>query len=130
MTNRLQKILLGSCLAFGLGASAPASAEELRIGYISPVTGIFAQVGKDMVDGFKLYLDEHGNKLGGNGTGNGNFTTGEAYTYDRTAPEVIILQNPGQPDPAPRSSSLVPGRSASNCAMRSASRRVVPPLLP
>ena len=65
MTNRLQKILLGSCLALGLGLTAPANAEELRIGYIAPVTGIFAQVGKDMVDGFQLYLSEHNNKLGG-----------------------------------------------------------------
>lgn len=28
-------------------------------------TGIFAQVGKDMNDGFQMYLEEHGNKLGG-----------------------------------------------------------------
>ena len=65
MTSTLQKLLLGSCLALGLGVTAPASAEELRIGFIAPTTGIFAQVGKDMVDGFKMYLDEHGNKLGG-----------------------------------------------------------------
>ena len=42
-----------------------ANAEELRIGYVAPTTGIFAQVGKDMVDGFKMYLDEHKNEFGG-----------------------------------------------------------------
>src|SRR5690349_16019879 len=64
LRHRLAPVLLAG-LALGLGAAAPAGAEELRIGYISPVTGIFAQVGKDMVDGFQLYLAEHNNKLGG-----------------------------------------------------------------
>src|SRR6185437_5846812 len=67
MTSKLSlriPLLLGSMLA-AVGIASSAQAEELRIGYISPVTGIFAQVGKDMVDGFQLYLAEHNNKLGG-----------------------------------------------------------------
>jgi branched-chain amino acid transport system substrate-binding protein len=48
-----------------MSASTSAGAEELRIGFLAPTTGIFAQVGKDMVDGFQLYLNEHDNKLGG-----------------------------------------------------------------
>jgi branched-chain amino acid transport system substrate-binding protein len=60
----LRRILLGS-LVLGLGTSLPVKAEELRIGFIAPMTGIFAQIGKDMVNGFEMYLDEHQNKLGG-----------------------------------------------------------------
>src|ERR1700759_3750011 len=61
--SSLRPLLLGSSVAIGLTLSA--SAEELRIGFLAPTTGIFAQIGKDMVDGFKMYLDEHDNKLGG-----------------------------------------------------------------
>jgi branched-chain amino acid transport system substrate-binding protein len=59
---------LGPVLLSGgvlLGLSASATPEELRIGYLAPTTGVFAQVGKDMVDGFNLYLSEKNNKLGG-----------------------------------------------------------------
>jgi branched-chain amino acid transport system substrate-binding protein len=63
--QRLLPILLGGGLVLGLSMNAPAKAEELRIGFIAPLTGIFAQIGKDMTNGFQMYLDEHGNKLGG-----------------------------------------------------------------
>ncbi len=58
-------VLLGGTLAATLAIPSNARAEDLRIGFIAPMTGIFAQVGKDMVNGFQMYLDEHGGKLGG-----------------------------------------------------------------
>ena len=64
LRQRLLPMLLGG-LVLGLSMNAPAKAEELRIGFIAPMTGIFAQIGKDMVNGFQMYLDEHNNKLGG-----------------------------------------------------------------
>src|SRR5882672_4926561 len=61
----LSSLLLGGGLALGASVGSPASAEELRIGFVAAVTGGFAGVGKDMVDGFQMYLDQVGNKLGG-----------------------------------------------------------------
>jgi branched-chain amino acid transport system substrate-binding protein len=65
LRRRIHPVLAGGVVALGLGMSAPAQAEELRIGFIAPMTGIFAQIGKDMVNGFQMYLDEHHGKLGG-----------------------------------------------------------------
>jgi branched-chain amino acid transport system substrate-binding protein len=54
-------------LAAGVAAvvSTPLQAQELRIGFVAPMTGIFAQIGKDMENGFQLYLDQHKGELGG-----------------------------------------------------------------
>ncbi|UCF74586.1 MAG: ABC transporter substrate-binding protein [Betaproteobacteria bacterium] len=56
-----------SAVALGIGlASGPAvAAEELRIGFVAPMTGIFAQIGKDMSNGFQMYVDEVGGNFAG-----------------------------------------------------------------
>ena len=64
-SRKFQSILMATAVAVGLGLATPAGAEELRIGYLAPLTGGLAQTGIDMRDGFLLYLDQHGNKLGG-----------------------------------------------------------------
>src|SRR3990170_2163942 len=58
--------LAAGCLALGMGVSQTATAaEELRIGFIAPMTGGFAQVGKDMSNGFEMYLEEVGGSFAG-----------------------------------------------------------------
>jgi len=59
--------LMAGYLAFSMGASPAAGAaeQELRIGFLAPTTGIFAQIGKDMTNGFQLYLDEVGGDFAG-----------------------------------------------------------------
>ncbi len=65
MTTSLRHVLPLLAGAGLVAGAPPAAAEELRIGFLAPTTGIFAQIGKDMVDGFRMYLDEHKGKLGG-----------------------------------------------------------------
>jgi branched-chain amino acid transport system substrate-binding protein len=66
LTTELPRSFTLGAVALGIGlASGPAGAEELRIGFLAPMTGIFAQVGKDMSNGFQMYLDEVGNDFAG-----------------------------------------------------------------
>ena len=61
MTSILEQrigLLMGVYLALAAGLVPAAAQEELRIGIIAPMTGPFAQVGADMTNGFKMYLDE------------------------------------------------------------------------
>ena len=63
-TSTLRLLFAGALLS-GAAFSAPAPAQELRIGFIAPRTGIFAQLGVDMFNGFQMYLDEQKGQLGG-----------------------------------------------------------------
>src|SRR5678816_1729537 len=64
MIGRLTVLLAASLAAFGVVQPALA-ADPLKIGYLGPLTGIFAQSGKDMLDGLKLALDQAGNEVAG-----------------------------------------------------------------
>ena len=48
-----------------LAAHPSTAAETIRIGYLGPLTGIFAQAGKDMLDGLKLALEQVNYQAGG-----------------------------------------------------------------
>jgi branched-chain amino acid transport system substrate-binding protein len=65
LRQKLSPMLLGGALLLGLSLSATAQAQELRIGFLAPRTGIFTAVGTDMLNGFQMYLDEHKGMLGG-----------------------------------------------------------------
>src|SRR6185437_9737862 len=45
--------------ALTLLAAPPAGADELSIGFLMPVTGPLAQIAKDSINGFQMYLDDH-----------------------------------------------------------------------
>lgn len=70
MDARLAKtlaVILLTVLAASLLAPAPLPAQSgpFKIGMLAPLTGPFAQTGKDMVNGAELYLDEIGRQIGG-----------------------------------------------------------------
>ena len=48
-----------------LVTGAAATADAMRVGYLGPLTGIFAQAGKDMLDGFKMAFEQAGYQAGG-----------------------------------------------------------------
>ena len=46
-------------ISFALFAVRPAPAQEtIRVGFLGPLTGVFAQAGKDMDDGLKFAFEQ------------------------------------------------------------------------
>lgn len=54
-------------LAISVALLAPAAAQKkpIKIGFLAPLTGGAAQIGRDMVNGFEMYLDEAGQQIAG-----------------------------------------------------------------
>jgi hypothetical protein len=62
----INRALLSLLFLLVLAGPRPATAAEtLRVGYLGPLTGLFAQAGKDMLDGLKLAFDELGYQTAG-----------------------------------------------------------------
>ncbi len=55
----------GLLLGTALTAPGTVQADELKIGFLAPRTGIYTAIGTDMLNGFQMYLDEHNGMLGG-----------------------------------------------------------------
>jgi branched-chain amino acid transport system substrate-binding protein len=52
-------------VALLLAVSATAAAEPIKVGFMGPLTGIFAQAGKDMLDGLKMAIESAGGRAAG-----------------------------------------------------------------
>jgi branched-chain amino acid transport system substrate-binding protein len=80
-TKRLVAVMAGLAVA-AMATGRPAAAAErgaMKIGYLAPMTGPAAAVGKDMVNGFQMYVEDVKKQFG-----------------DRKV-EVIVEDNQGQP---------------------------------
>jgi Periplasmic binding protein len=64
VTHRARRLALIVAIAL-LAAGPTSAAEPIRIGFMSPLSGIFAQAGKDMLDGLKMGLEAAGGQVAG-----------------------------------------------------------------
>ena len=60
-----RRTVLTAAAALGLSAGAFAQDAPIKVGFMLPYTGTYASLGNMIENGFKLYVQEHGGKLGG-----------------------------------------------------------------
>src|SRR5215831_1205399 len=61
----LSRVATVALIVSTFGAGSAAAADAIRVGYLGPLTGIFAQAGKDMLDGFKMAFEQVNYQAGG-----------------------------------------------------------------
>ncbi|GAA7757684.1 MULTISPECIES: ABC transporter substrate-binding protein [Cupriavidus] len=74
MHRNASRRLLPACLAVAtllatgsvaLAQSAPATSSKIKVGFMLPYTGTYAALGGAIENGFRMYVQEQGGKLGG-----------------------------------------------------------------
>lgn len=65
MKRRHALATLAAAAALALGTGAHAQGAKLKVGFMLPFTGTYAALGSAIENGFRLYVDEQGGKLGG-----------------------------------------------------------------
>lgn len=58
-------LALGLAAVTGCSGDSGSSDDTVKVGLVASLSGTYEPVGTELRDGFKLYLDTHGNKLGG-----------------------------------------------------------------
>ena len=65
MRSRTLFVALAVLLAVTLVAAQPTPDNPIKVGFLVPLSGGNAQNGRDILNGFLLYLDEIGSRAGG-----------------------------------------------------------------
>lgn len=63
--DRLPMLILVTLMLVLTASSRAVAAEPIRVGFMAPLTGIFAQPGKEMLEGLKLALEDAGFQAAG-----------------------------------------------------------------
>ena len=59
------RLLVGAIAALLLGATSGFAQDSVKVGMLVPLTGPFAPVGKQMIAGAKLYMQQNGETVAG-----------------------------------------------------------------
>lgn len=61
----MKKTLTGTALAVAMAFGAGHASAAIKVGFMLPYSGTYAQLGEAIENGFKLYVEEQGGKLSG-----------------------------------------------------------------